>query len=70
MRTNIVIAADYFSTFAHSQALLGNVILQARACFVGSQSGDWELAHLFGASRFKDFTKITQKPLPSLFSKM
>jgi hypothetical protein len=44
MRTNIVIAADYFSTFTHSQALLGNVILQARACFVGFQSGDWELA--------------------------
>jgi hypothetical protein len=42
MRTNIVIAADYFSTFAHSQALLGNVVWQARACFVGFQSGDWE----------------------------
>jgi hypothetical protein len=30
--------------FAHSQALLGNVVLQAGACLVSSQSGDWELA--------------------------
>ena len=28
-----------------SQAPLGNVVLQAGACFVGSQSGDWELAN-------------------------
>jgi hypothetical protein len=32
------------SLVAHSQALLGNVDLQAGACLVGSQSGDWELA--------------------------
>ena len=32
-------------SLAHSQALLGNVVLQAGACLVGSQSGDWELAH-------------------------
>ena len=29
--------------FARSQALLGNVALQAGACLVGSQSRDWEL---------------------------
>ena len=29
---------------ARSQALLGNVVLQAGACLVSSQSGDWELA--------------------------
>ncbi|MEQ1740137.1 MAG: hypothetical protein ABL884_09525 [Methyloglobulus sp.] len=33
-----------FTFFAHSQALLGNVVLQAGACLVGFQSGDWELA--------------------------
>jgi hypothetical protein len=30
--------------FARSQALLGYVVLQAGACLVDSQSGDWELA--------------------------
>jgi hypothetical protein len=33
--------------FARSQALLGNVVLQAGACLVSSQSGDWELAYSF-----------------------
>ncbi len=43
-------AADYAasnSLFARSQALLGNVVLQAGACLVYSQSGDWELARSY-----------------------
>ena len=52
MSSNRITSADLastnstmFRTFARSHALLGNVVLQAGACLVDSQCGDWELAY-------------------------